>query len=182
MRFVPRKVFLTKGVGTHREKLSSFELALRDAGIARFNLVSVSSILPPGCKIIPSKRGVNELVAGQIVHCVMAKNETNEPHRLLAASVGIAIPGSQEQYGYIAEHHAFGQTEREAGEYAEDLAAQMLATTLGVPFDPDTDYNARKEQYRIGGQIVRSTENTQSAVGSKHGWWTTVVATAVFVP
>jgi len=182
MKFVPRKVFLTKGVGTDKEKLTSFELALRDAEIAKFNLVAVSSILPPGCRIIPRSRGVAELAAGQIVYCVLARNDTDEPHRLLASSIGIAIPRDQEQYGYIAEHHSFGQTEKEAGEYAEDLAAQMLATTLGVPFDPDIDYNERKEQYKIGGQIVRSAEATQSTVGTKNDLWTTVVAAAVFVP
>ena len=39
--YVPKKIFLTKGVGKHREKLSSFEMALRSAGIAQFNLVRV---------------------------------------------------------------------------------------------------------------------------------------------
>lgn len=47
--WVPRRVFLTKGVGRHREKLSSFEMALRGAQIHAYNLVTVSSILPPGC-------------------------------------------------------------------------------------------------------------------------------------
>ena len=47
--FVPRGMFLTKGVGSHREELHSFELALRNAGIEKCNLVQVSSILPPGC-------------------------------------------------------------------------------------------------------------------------------------
>jgi len=182
MSFVPRRVFLTKGVGVHREKLASFELALRDAGIAKFNLVPVSSIFPPACKVIARKLALAKMKPGQIVYCVMSKNETNEPHRLIAASIGLAVPADKHQYGYIAEHHSFGQTEREAGDYAEDLAAGMLATTLGVPFDPEVDYNERKEQYRVGGQIVRTTEATQSAIGARGGRWTSVVAAAVFVP
>ena len=40
---VPKRIFLTNGVGKHKERLTSFELALRDAGIAAQNLVRVSS-------------------------------------------------------------------------------------------------------------------------------------------
>ena len=49
---IPEKIFLTKGVGTHKERLASFELALRDAGIASCNLVYVSSIVPPNCAVL----------------------------------------------------------------------------------------------------------------------------------
>ena len=179
---VPTKVFLTKGVGKHRERLASYEAALRDAQIAQFNLVSVSSIFPPGAKLVSRNRGLKELRPGQVVYCVQSRNETNEPHRLVAASVGIALPRDTKRYGYLSEHHSFGQREREAGDYAEDLAAQMLATTLGVPFDPDRNYDERREQYKFGGLIVRSSSITQSAVGDRKGLWTSVVAAAVLVP
>src|SRR6185437_8183051 len=49
---IPKKCFFTKGVGVHKERLASFELALRSAGLAFCNLVLVSSIYPPGCKRI----------------------------------------------------------------------------------------------------------------------------------
>jgi len=178
---IPAKVFFTKGVGRHKEKLSSFELALRDAGIEKCNLVNVSSILPPNCKIIPKAQGLNELKAGQIVFCVMARIDTNEPNRLLAASIGCAIPADSNQYGYLSEHHTFGETDEKAGDYAEDLAACMLATTLGVEFDPNTNYDERKETWRISDKIVKTTNMTQSALGDKNGLWTTVIATAVFI-
>ncbi len=113
--FVSKRIFLTKGVGRHREKLNSFEMALRDAGIALFNLVRVSSIFPPECKIIPKSQGLKYLRSGEVVFCVMSQAETNEPHRLCAASVGIAIPANPKQNGYLSEHHAFGQTEETAG-------------------------------------------------------------------
>ena len=83
---VPTHMFLTRGVGVHREKLASFEQALRSAGVAYCNLVSVSSILPPNCKIIPRKRGEKLLKPGEITHCVMARSETNERNRLISAS------------------------------------------------------------------------------------------------
>lgn len=180
--FVPSRLFLTKGVGKHREKLQSFELALRDARIAQFNLVRVSSIFPPGCKIMARASGVQQLRPGEVVFCVMSETATDEPNRLLAASVGIALPRNPESHGYLSEHHSFGQNERLAGDYAEDLAAEMLATTLGVKFDADKSWNERKGQWTISGEIVKSQATTQSAVGDKSGLWTTVIAGAIFVP
>jgi len=176
---VPRKLFFTKGVGTHKEELRSFELALRDAGIEKCNLVHVSSILPPRCKIISRTQGLKELTPGGITFCVLAKCSTNEPRRLIAASIGCAIPSDRNQYGYLSEHHAYGQTEKEAGDYAEDLAAAMLASTLGIEFDEDKSWDERKEIYRISDKIVRSSNVTQSNI-VKTGW-STVVAAAVFL-
>lgn len=172
---------MTKGVGVHIEKLASFELALRDAGIANYNLVKVSSIFPPNCKIIPSKEGLKYLSAGQIVFCVMSDNATNEPNRLISASVGVAIPKDSNQHGYLSEHHAYGWTDKKTGDYAEDLAAEMLATVSGVKFDPDSSYDAKREIWKISNQIVRTTEVTQSAEGDKDGRWTTVLASCVFI-
>lgn len=172
---------MTKGVGIHLEKLASFELALRDAGIANYNLVKVSSIFPPNCKIIPSKEGLKYLSAGQIVFCVMSDNATNEPNRLISASVGIAIPKDSNQHGYLSEHHAYGWTDKKTGDYAEDLAAEMLATVSGVKFDPDSSYDAKREIWKISNQIVRTTEVTQSAEGDKDGRWTTVLSSCVFI-
>jgi len=176
----PKRVFFTKGVGRHKERLASFELALRDAGIEKFNLVCVSSILPPNCKIITREKGLLELNPGEIVHCVLARNETNENNRLIVASIGCAVPSDSSNYGYLSEHHSFGETDEQAGEYAEDLAASMLATTLGVEFDSGKGWDEREQIYKMSGKIVRTRNITQSAEG-KTGLWTSVVAAAVFV-
>lgn len=179
---VPKYVFLTKGVGKHKEKLESFELALRDARIEKFNLVRASSIFPPFCKIIPVEKGLQMLSPGEIVFCVLSENASNEPNRLLVASIGVAIPKDRSQYGYISEHHAFGQTERAAGIYAEDLAACMLASTLGIEFDEEVTYDTRREIWKMHKMVVKTRNITQSALVDKKGLWTTVVAAAVFVP
>ncbi len=177
---VPKRIFFTKGVGIHKEELHSFELALRDAGIEKCNLVQVSSILPPGCQVMSRVRGLQELKAGAITYCVMSRCCSNEPRRLLAASVGCAIPADKNAYGYISEHHAFGQTERQAGDYAEDLAAAMLASTLGIDFDIDESWDEKKEIFKISGKIVSTRNITQSSIVQSHGF-TTVIAAAVFV-
>ena len=178
---VPRKCFFTKGVGVHKEKLASFELALRMAGLAHCNLVLVSSIFPPGCKRVSKEEGVKLLRPGEIVFCVYDRESSNEPNRLVAASVGVAIPADESQHGYLSEHHSFGETDEKAGDYAEDLAASMLATTLGIEFNPDTAWDEREQIFKMSEKIVRTTNITQSAIGNKDGLWTTVFAACVFI-
>lgn len=178
---IPAKMFFTKGVGVHKDKLASFEMALRKAGIEKCNLVRVSSILPPGCRIISKDEGSKLFRPGEIVYVVMALNSTNEPHRLISAAIGLAKPADRGSYGYISEHHSFGETAKKAGEYAEDLAASMLATTLGIEFNPNTAWDERKQLYKASGKIIRTTNICQSAEGNKDGLWTTVIAAAVFV-
>ena len=181
MNNVPTKVFFTKCVGVHKDKLASFELALRCAGIEKCNLVYVSSILPPNCKIIPKEEGLKLLKPGQITFCVMARSETSEPNRLVSASIGVAVPKDESNYGYFSEHHAFGETAKKTGEYAEDLAATMLASTLGVEFDADKAWEEREQIYKASGHIIKTTHNCQSAEGNKDGLWTTTISAAVFV-
>jgi len=178
---IPKKIFFTKGVGRHKDKLQSFELALRDAGIAQLNLVSVSSIFPPGAKIISREKGSQYLKPGQITYVVMSRTETNEPNRLISSSIGLALPSEGNRYGYLSEHHCYGMTEKKAGDYAEDLAASMLASTLGIEFNPDTAYDERKEIYKMSGQIIRTSSISQSALGDKNGLWTTVISAAVLI-
>ncbi|HUU28335.1 MAG TPA: arginine decarboxylase, pyruvoyl-dependent [archaeon] len=179
--YVPAKMFLTKGVGHHKEKLTSFEMALRKAQIAQFNLVKVSSVFPPRCKVISRDKGLELLKPGQIVHCVMSQVSCDEPHRLISASIGVAIPKDREKYGYLSEHHGFGLTQHEAGDHAEDLAADMFATIMGLEVDIESSYDEQKELWRLGNTIVRTTNITQSAVGSKKGYWTSVLAAAILI-
>lgn len=179
---IPDKIFYVKGVGVHKDKLASFELALRQAGLAPFNLVNVSSILPPKCKIVTREEGLKHLHHGEIVFCVMARNDTNEPNRLISAAIGLAVPKDRNHHGYLSEHHMFGEKGEKSGEYAEDLAATMLATTLGISFDADKAWNERKQEYKASGHIFKTTHICQSAEGHKGGLWTSVVCAAVFVP
>jgi len=179
---IPKYFFLTKGVGKHKEQLQSFELALRDAKIQHLNLVNVSSIIPPGCQSITLERGVEMLRPGEITFLVLARNATNEPHRLIAASIGVAIPSGKNNYGYLSEHHSYGQPDDKAGDYAEDLAASMLATTMGLQFDPEIAWHEKEQLFKASGMIIQTRNVTQSATGDKDGQWTTVIAAAVFVP
>ncbi|MBN2010577.1 arginine decarboxylase, pyruvoyl-dependent [candidate division KSB1 bacterium] len=174
-------MFFTKGVGKHRDKLQSFELALRDAGIEKCNLVYVSSIFPPKCTMIGREEGIKHIRPGMITFAVMARLQTNEPNRLVVSSIGLAVPADREGYGYLSEYHEYGQTAKFAGDYSEDLAATMLATTLGIEFDPETAWDERKNVYKASGKVFKTSNITQSARGDKNGLWTTVLATAVLL-
>jgi arginine decarboxylase len=178
---IPEKIFLTKGVGTHKERLASFELALRDAGIASYNLVYVSSILPPNCNVLPRNEVLELLKPGQILFCVMSRIDTNEPNRLMAAAIGMALPYERKVYGYLSEHKSYGQTQEKAGDYAEDLAASMLASTHGVPFDVDNAWDIKQEMWNISGMRVTTRNICQSAEGNKDGLWTTAIAAAIML-
>lgn len=178
---VPAKMFLTKGVGKDKDPLSSFERALKDAGIERCNLVNVSSILPPNCEVISREKGVELLKPGQITFVVMSRNSSNEPNRLIASSIGVAIPADKSMYGYLSEYHSFGETDEKAGETAEDLAASMLASTLGIDFEINQGWDEKEQLFKLSGKIVKTRNVAQSAIVDKDGMWMTVIASAVLL-
>jgi len=177
---VPTKVFLTKGVGQHKYQLKSFEQALQKAGVAQQNLVQVSSILPPKCKVVSRENGLKKLVPGEMCYCVMARADTNEHGRLVASSVGIAVPKDSTKWGYLSEVHGHGMNQQEAADMAEDLAAGMLGTTLGLEVDPNQAWLEKEQVYKSSGLIIRTTNVTQTARGQKN-LWTTTVAIAMFL-
>ena len=179
--FTPHSLFLTRGTGTHREKLASFELALREAGIECYNLVSVSSILPPRCEFVELVDGTGLLQPGQVVPVVMARSDSNVPGTLVSSGVGVAVPRNRDHYGYLSEHHATGMGEQEMEDYVEDLAAEMLATTYGIEFDPDASWDEKREIWSIDNRIVRTRSVNQVATVGENGFWTTTIAAAVLV-
>jgi arginine decarboxylase len=154
----PKKIFFTSGTGRHEDELVSFELALRDAGIEKFNLVTVSSIYPPGCEEIGVDKGVSMLNPGQIVFCVMAKKTSNEEGREIFASIGSAVPEDPSLNGYLSEYSGYCN-EEDVGSYSEEMAALMLESAFGI-------------------KPVRTFNVTEKAVVKDY---TTVVAAAVLV-
>jgi arginine decarboxylase len=124
-------------------------------------LVPVSSIFPPGCKLISKEEGLEYLQSGQIVFVVMAKNSTNEPNTRISASVGLAYPRDRSTHGYLSEYVSSEDVEF-TGKYAEELSREMLKSKFGFSDD-----------------MVESTNVSVSSICS--GLYTTVVALAVFV-
>jgi len=178
---IPKKIFFTRGLGFHVNRLQSFEIALRDAKIAKYNLVQVSSIFPPKCNLVARHIGIRLIKPGQICFLVLARKSTNEPSRLVASAIGVALPKDKNQYGYISEHSAFGQTKKTAAHFAEHLAATMQASTQGIELDNDLTSSQHRQAYTIGQQTFVTRSFAHSASGHKEGLWTTVIAAAVMV-
>ena len=181
MSLVPKKVFFVKGIGFHGKRLAAFEQALRDAGIEKYNIVTVSSILPPFCIEVAREDGLKQLRPGQILYCVLARAESNEYNRVIAASIGVAKPANKGQYGYLSEHHAYGTKPEKVGDTAEDLAAEMLASTLGVPFDPNANYDEKQEVFKLDGKIIETKNITSYATVRDEDEWASVLAAAIFI-
>src|SRR5258706_12853814 len=120
-------MFSPKGVGIHRRKLPSYELALRPAGIAADSVVRVPRIFPPKCRIISRAKGMKLLEPGQVTFVVMSEAATRQPHRLIAATVGVAIPRDRATSGYLSDHPSFADSQDIAGDDAKELAADVFA-------------------------------------------------------
>jgi arginine decarboxylase len=175
---VPSKVFLTRGQGQHKERLVSFEKALREAGIAPFNLVRVSSIFPPYCELVSKREGIKLLQPGQILFVVMSEAATDEPGRLVSASIGLAIPKDPRCWGYLAEHEGTGPSEKEAGLFTEYLAAEMLATKMGGELKGSAK---SRRAFRISNGISLETRSISQTATGVEGLWTTALAAAVLI-
>jgi len=178
--YLPKEMFFTRGIGHHKDKLTSFELALRDAGIAHFNIVRVSSIFPPYCKIISKQEGLAKLSPGQILYIVLSDISTNECGRMIASSIGAAIPMDNSLHGYLSEYHEYGKTEEEAGDYAEDIAAYMIATILEGSKD-EIDWDATKEIWKMNDKIVKTQNISVATKGQRNGYWTTALTGAILI-
>lgn len=176
---VPSRIFFTRGVGRGASMLQSFEEALRDAGIAQYNLSSISSIFPPKCEMVSKEEGISMLSDGQILFTVLARNSSDELNRMVSSAIGAAIPRDRNNWGYLSEHHSFGETEHVAGYFAEKLAAEMLASTMGL--QDELNWDEKKKEYVLEDKILTTKNICSTAVVLKTGEWTTTVAAAVLI-
>ncbi|MBC7109558.1 MAG: arginine decarboxylase, pyruvoyl-dependent [Archaeoglobi archaeon] len=155
---IPKKFFLVTGCGSHRTDLGSFEIALRDAGVERQNFVSVSSIIPPGCRMIDAEEGRSLLKPGEITFCVMARNSSCKEGENISAALSYVIPEDEERNGYLFEYHGNEkdpeEAKRRAIELAEDLCRDLYECELKI------------------GAVGISSEVRN---------WTTVLAIAIFI-
>lgn len=165
---VPRRVFLTAGQGQHSDRIHAFELALREAGIEQCNLVPVSSVLPPECRIVDREEGTSALVPGAITFCVMARDESHCEGAPLSASVCIAVPKDRSRHGYIGECAGNGRAPEEVDAAARELAQGMMATSSDI----DT---SRADE------ICAAAPTISCVTRSKDGVWNVAVAVAVFL-
>ncbi len=104
MSYRPQYYTVVSGVGESEFPLSSFDNALIQAGIADYNLVKVSSILPVGCEFCETI----PLGKGQILYAAYASITVGYGQNGETA-VAVAIPKSNEESGVIFEHSFIDQ-------------------------------------------------------------------------
>jgi arginine decarboxylase len=130
-----RTIHTCSGVGTGPTKLSAFDGALRGAGIHNYNLLLLSSVIPPG-SVVTTDRG--SLDAGLIrgewgdrLYVVMAEERTD----VVGAEVWAGIGWVQDDSGrgLFVEHH--GSSEASV---RDDIEASLgaLVRGRGLPFGP----------------------------------------------
>ena len=161
--YVPSEVFLVSGVGRHHARVASFEHALRDAGVEPYNLVPVSSILPPDAEFVEPHKGVKHLSSGQVVHAVLGRDTVTEG----TAKAAVGVARSDKGHGYFIERSGVGGTDDSAerdGDTAETLAREMVETS------------------ETAGDVAESFSVESTASAEEGDGYTTVVAAAVLVP
>jgi arginine decarboxylase len=102
IHLIPKFYFLTSGWGVHDYKLISFEYALRNAGCEKFNLVPVSSIIPPDCEKLNVEDGLKKLGTGEITFCVMSRISTELKNIPISAVIS-SIKEENKNHGYFLE-------------------------------------------------------------------------------
>ena len=162
---IPKKLFLTKGKGFHKNKLQSFEIALRDAEIHQCNLVKVSSIIPPKCEIIARKEGLKSIKPGMVTYCVLSVCETKSFDEKIAAGIGLAYSDKKNVFGYIAEGMKHGKETTDLSKHVQKIATDMLKTVTND---------------KVTNDVLHHKNVVQTCKGQKNKW-ATAVAAAVFL-
>lgn len=188
--WVPTMVFFTHGVGTHETQRVAMQRAMEEAGVAECNMVKVSSVIPPNCRIISREHGRRLLRSGGIVHAVIAQGETNEPHQRVTAALCFAQPDSDRYPGFITEVEE-EETKGKSAKTATDEAGEALLTIVAEKIRAKVDAKklwakrGRDRKVRVGRETVRVGAITATAIApEKQGdteRWAVAMAFAVYL-
>ncbi len=166
--FTPTRVFFVSGTGVHKEERVATQHAMREAGVADMNLVKVSSVIAPGCTIIPAEEGRALLKPGAMAFAVIATAQTAEPHQRIAVALAWAKPDKDGCPGYIAELEedmARGMTADKATDEAGEDVVQIMAEKLRATVDAEKVWAKRG---RAGRVRIGSTDVHVGSIAAEH--------------
>ncbi len=128
------KYIITQGSGTSKYDLNAFDKALLDSGIADYNLVKLSSILPANCQ----KVNAVDLPKGSFLHTAFSKYVENRPGITISAAVAIAIPKDRSLPGVIMEA---------SGDYDLETANEIILSMVRIAMEARgiTEYDIEKD-------------------------------------
>jgi len=102
---------VTKGVGTGETRMAAFDAALYAAGIANYNLVRLSSIIPPGFEVRVEQCNENDKNFGDRLYVVYASQVEDEVGKGAWAGIGWVLAQDGSGKGLFTEHEAHSEQE-----------------------------------------------------------------------
>lgn len=152
-RRAPELLWATAGHAEGETKLTAFDNALVDAGIAHWNLVKVTSVAPPTALVVEDPL---EIEPGAVVPAVVSSTESQEPGETISACIGIGR--SATGHGMIMEHAGPGTPEE-----MESIVRRMLRESLGRRGLVPQDVHVRS--------VSHTVERIGSCVAAVVLWW-----------
>ena len=115
------------GIGTGPTQLSAFDAALNDAGVANYNIIRLSSIIPPKSKIEVSKQALVDLPGkwGDRLYVVMAEQRAHVSNEEAWAGIGW-VQEKETGKGLFVEHD--GSSEKSVRNDITQSLEALMAT------------------------------------------------------
>jgi arginine decarboxylase len=128
------KIYLSSGTGTGPTELSAFDAALNDAGVANYNLIRLSSVIPPKTIVNVSEKSIPKGALsgewGDRLYVVMAEKRVNSPNAEAWAGIGWVQDKSSGK-GLFVEHE--GESEKVVRNDIKQSLEQLM-TTRNIDF------------------------------------------------
>jgi arginine decarboxylase len=100
---------IVAGVGYGSTLLSAFDDALRDCGVLNYNLIPLSSVIPPGAEVVPLARYTSSGDEhGHRLYAVKAEQRSDLSGTVIGAGIGWYQWGDGR--GVFVEHEVIGST------------------------------------------------------------------------
>ncbi len=126
------KIHLATGIGSGPTTLSAFDAALNDAGIANYNLLRLSSVIPPKTEIIKNKKGIDASIMpggwGDRLYVVMAEQRVVKPNQEAWAGIGW-VQEKESGKGLFVEHEGTSES-AVRGDIKQSLNALMATRNV----------------------------------------------------
>ncbi len=120
---------LASGIGTGPTKLSAFDAALNHAGVANYNLIRLSSVVPPVAEIVEHEEAIpaESLPGGwgDRLYVVLAEKRVDTPNTEAWAGIGW-VQDKETGRGLFVEHE--GESEKSVRRDIQQSLEALMAT------------------------------------------------------
>ncbi|MEX0621801.1 MAG: pyruvoyl-dependent arginine decarboxylase [Candidatus Woykebacteria bacterium] len=146
------KITVTAGSGTGSTTLSAFDTALKEAGIHNYNIIKLSSVIPPESEVVVKKWKNAPTEHGKKLYTVLAEIRSDLLGRTIAA--GIGWYQTKDGRGIFAEHHDIIES-LNTKEAEENVAKKIESTVRDLCKNRSYPFNKRNFKTVISSAEVR---------------------------